>query len=292
MKAIRRFTVRPVLPEPLQPLSDLARNLRWSWHSETRGLFEAVDPAGWRAADADPVRLLGEVLGDPAGRARRRPALPGQTDCRGGGSRRLSGGSPLVSGAPGAGRRAAGRRRLLLAGVRSHRRPAAVLRRPRHPGRRSSEGRQRSRCTAHRCRAALPARLFPPVAVTGRLAAGAVPGSRPRRAAADPAAGSGRKARPGGPRPAGPADPARRRLAGTGRPGPVADARLRRRGEQPRGARGDRPALWRRQRAPTAAGDAAGHRRGQGGAHLLPAHRASGTRGLAHQRGARRIPRS
>ncbi|AXG80394.1 alpha-glucan family phosphorylase [Streptomyces paludis] len=61
MKAIRRFTVRPVLPEPLQPLSDLARNLRWSWHTETRELFEAVDPAGRRGAGADPVRLLGSV---------------------------------------------------------------------------------------------------------------------------------------------------------------------------------------------------------------------------------------
>ncbi|WP_431042080.1 alpha-glucan family phosphorylase [Streptomyces sp. P1-3] len=61
MKAIRRFTVRPVLPEPLRPLCDLARNLRWSWHPETRDLFEAVDPEGWRAADGDPVRLLGAV---------------------------------------------------------------------------------------------------------------------------------------------------------------------------------------------------------------------------------------
>ncbi|MEU0279422.1 alpha-glucan family phosphorylase [Streptomyces sp. NPDC006195] len=61
MKAIRRFTVRPVLPEPLQPLSDLARNLRWSWHTETRELFESADPAGWRATGRDPVRLLGAV---------------------------------------------------------------------------------------------------------------------------------------------------------------------------------------------------------------------------------------
>ncbi|WP_030900059.1 alpha-glucan family phosphorylase [Streptomyces sp. NRRL F-5126] len=61
MKAIRRFTVRPVLPEPLGPLSDLARNLRWSWHTATRELFEAVDPEGWRAVGADPVRLLGTV---------------------------------------------------------------------------------------------------------------------------------------------------------------------------------------------------------------------------------------
>ncbi|WP_255285799.1 DUF3417 domain-containing protein, partial [Streptomyces niveus] len=61
MKAIRRFTVRPVLPEPLRPLSGLARNLRWSWHPETRELFEAVDPGGWAAAGRDPVRLLGAV---------------------------------------------------------------------------------------------------------------------------------------------------------------------------------------------------------------------------------------
>ena len=61
MKAIRRFTVRPVLPEPLRPLSDLARNLRWSWHAETRDLFQSVDPECWAASGCDPVRLLGDV---------------------------------------------------------------------------------------------------------------------------------------------------------------------------------------------------------------------------------------
>ncbi|MFI0964851.1 glycosyltransferase family 1 protein [Streptomyces sp. NPDC021080] len=65
MKAIRRFTVRPVLPEALHPLSDLARNLRWSWHAETRDLFRSVDPERWTACGDDPVRLLGSV---PAGR--------------------------------------------------------------------------------------------------------------------------------------------------------------------------------------------------------------------------------
>lgn len=61
VKAIRRFTVRPVLPEPLRPLHDLARNLRWSWHTETRELFRSADPEAWRPADADPVRLLGSL---------------------------------------------------------------------------------------------------------------------------------------------------------------------------------------------------------------------------------------
>ncbi|MFD7606435.1 alpha-glucan family phosphorylase [Streptomyces mirabilis] len=61
MKAIRRFTVRPVLPDALHPLSDLARNLRWSWHAETRDLFQSVDPERWTASDGDPVRMLGSV---------------------------------------------------------------------------------------------------------------------------------------------------------------------------------------------------------------------------------------
>ncbi|GAA3863554.1 alpha-glucan family phosphorylase [Streptomyces sedi] len=61
MKAIRRFSVRPVLPEPLRPLQELARNLRWSWHPETRELLRSVDPDGWHSGGEDPVRLLGTV---------------------------------------------------------------------------------------------------------------------------------------------------------------------------------------------------------------------------------------
>ena len=46
MRAIRRFTVRTVLPGPLAPLRDLMLNLRWSWHPETVDLFASIDPAG------------------------------------------------------------------------------------------------------------------------------------------------------------------------------------------------------------------------------------------------------
>jgi starch phosphorylase len=61
MKAIRRLTVRTVLPEPLSALTELATNLRWSWHEPTRGLFEAIDPEQWEDVRHDPVRLLGAV---------------------------------------------------------------------------------------------------------------------------------------------------------------------------------------------------------------------------------------
>lgn len=60
MRAIRRFTVRPVLPEALQALAELAGNLRWSWHPETQELFASIDPTLWEAS-GDPVALLGEV---------------------------------------------------------------------------------------------------------------------------------------------------------------------------------------------------------------------------------------
>ncbi len=61
MRAIRRFTIHPVLPEALAPLRELMLNLRWSWHSDTLGLFAAIDPDGWQRAGQDPVALLAEV---------------------------------------------------------------------------------------------------------------------------------------------------------------------------------------------------------------------------------------
>jgi starch phosphorylase len=61
VRAIRRFTVRPVLPEPLRLLGDLATNLRWSWHPETQDVFKAMDPEIWRQSGHDPVKTLGAV---------------------------------------------------------------------------------------------------------------------------------------------------------------------------------------------------------------------------------------
>ena len=61
MRAIRTFTIRAALPEPLAPLRDLMLNLRWSWHAGTRELFTALDPVGREEAGRDPITLLGEV---------------------------------------------------------------------------------------------------------------------------------------------------------------------------------------------------------------------------------------
>lgn len=62
VRAIRRFTVRTLLPAALRDLDELAHNLRWSWHAPTHDLFAGIDPECWSTVHGDPVALLG-VLG-------------------------------------------------------------------------------------------------------------------------------------------------------------------------------------------------------------------------------------
>ncbi len=68
MRAIRRFTVRTVLPPELAHLDELAHNLRWSWHAPTRDLFAGIDPALWGQVHGDPVALVGALGPDRLGR--------------------------------------------------------------------------------------------------------------------------------------------------------------------------------------------------------------------------------
>jgi starch phosphorylase len=58
VKAIRRFTVRVTLPEPLAGLHGLMLNLRWSWHGPTADLFSSIDPGAWAASGGDPIAML------------------------------------------------------------------------------------------------------------------------------------------------------------------------------------------------------------------------------------------
>jgi starch phosphorylase len=61
VKAIRRFTVRTVLPPELAALDELAANLRWSWHQPTLELFRDIAPETWDEQGKDPIGLLGEI---------------------------------------------------------------------------------------------------------------------------------------------------------------------------------------------------------------------------------------
>src|SRR5262249_39466263 len=162
-RAIRRFTIRASLPEPLAPLHDLMLNLRWSWHGATRDLFTALDPAG--RPEAGP-RPLPPPRRGPPGRPRPPPppqrhpppTRPAPPRSRG------PAGMPLRGAVVPAWRRAGGRGargppggdRVLLTGVWNRRGAAAVLRRAGHPGRRPPQGSQRPGGPADRGGAALP----------------------------------------------------------------------------------------------------------------------------------------
>ncbi|MFS0702053.1 alpha-glucan family phosphorylase [Cellulomonas sp. 179-A 4D5 NHS] len=61
MRAIRRFTVRTLLPVELADLDELAHNLRWSWHAPTRDLFAEIDRDLFAQVGRDPVALLGAL---------------------------------------------------------------------------------------------------------------------------------------------------------------------------------------------------------------------------------------
>ncbi|HEX7538138.1 MAG TPA: alpha-glucan family phosphorylase [Dermatophilaceae bacterium] len=64
MKAIRRFSVRTVLPEPISDLGELASNLRWCWHPATQDLFAGIDPKRWAKGHREPAKMLSALSAD------------------------------------------------------------------------------------------------------------------------------------------------------------------------------------------------------------------------------------
>ncbi len=58
LRAARTFIVDPSLPEPLEPLRELAGNLYWTWNTDAAALFERIDRELWRETSQNPVRLL------------------------------------------------------------------------------------------------------------------------------------------------------------------------------------------------------------------------------------------
>ncbi len=61
MPAIQQFTVTPNLPEPLQPLLEIANNIWWSWNVEAISLLRRVDTNLWDAHHGNPIAVLGTL---------------------------------------------------------------------------------------------------------------------------------------------------------------------------------------------------------------------------------------
>jgi glycogen phosphorylase len=58
MRPLRTFSVVPALPAELEPLREIAMNLRWAWHPPSEDLFRQLDPQGWVRSGRNPIRLL------------------------------------------------------------------------------------------------------------------------------------------------------------------------------------------------------------------------------------------
>src|SRR6478735_4990441 len=57
MRPVRRFEVRPAIPEALSALPELASNLHWAWDRALVELFERIWP-GWSAEQAHPAHMV------------------------------------------------------------------------------------------------------------------------------------------------------------------------------------------------------------------------------------------
>lgn len=57
MRPVRRFEVRPTIPDALAALPELAANLHWAWDRELVRLFERIWP-GWTADEAHPAHMV------------------------------------------------------------------------------------------------------------------------------------------------------------------------------------------------------------------------------------------
>ncbi|MBR5964361.1 MAG: alpha-glucan family phosphorylase [Bacteroidaceae bacterium] len=54
----KEINVKSQLPERLEHLNELSRNLWWAWNHEAREMFKSLDPVLWKACDKNPVYLL------------------------------------------------------------------------------------------------------------------------------------------------------------------------------------------------------------------------------------------
>jgi starch phosphorylase len=61
MKPIHTFLAVPSLPAPLEPLRELACNLRWAWNHETIELFRRLDSDLWETTGHNPLLMLGTI---------------------------------------------------------------------------------------------------------------------------------------------------------------------------------------------------------------------------------------
>jgi starch phosphorylase len=61
MPTLRRFTVVPRLPVPIERLREIAQNLWWAWSPVARELFVRIDPDLWEEVHGNPIEMLSMI---------------------------------------------------------------------------------------------------------------------------------------------------------------------------------------------------------------------------------------
>lgn len=57
----KKVLIKPVLPEELQGLEELSKNLWWSWNALARNLFESIDSTLWEQMGRNPIPMLEDI---------------------------------------------------------------------------------------------------------------------------------------------------------------------------------------------------------------------------------------
>jgi len=57
----KRISVESNLPETLEPLREISKNLWWVWNTEAREVFQYIDPEIWEECEHNPIVLLDKV---------------------------------------------------------------------------------------------------------------------------------------------------------------------------------------------------------------------------------------
>ena len=57
----RKLIVESNIPESLNSLKDIAKNIWWSWNTKARELFEFIDPEIWEESAHNPLLLLDRI---------------------------------------------------------------------------------------------------------------------------------------------------------------------------------------------------------------------------------------
>ena len=60
----KKLFISSKLPERIQSLGELSRNLWWTWNYQATELFETIDPETWHDCGKDPIKLLQRVSYD------------------------------------------------------------------------------------------------------------------------------------------------------------------------------------------------------------------------------------